>query len=90
MERTYRRLHEDGCQDAGHPLAQGWPQRFAGSWQDFIAFPQEIDPRRWLHERKMMMVGEFANAIIFWYFLRYNFCPKLSWPDLAHPGEGIW
>jgi hypothetical protein len=90
MQRTYKRLHTQGARDAGHPLARNWPTHFTGSWEEFVDFSHEVDPRDWLRAHQMMIVGELANAIIFWYFLRYNFCPKYSWPDLERPGGWVW
>lgn len=90
MQETYERLHTVGCRDAGHPLAQNWPTHFEGTWDEFIDFSQEVDGQVWLRKKGMMQVGICANAIIFWRFLRYNFCPKYSWPDLAAPGQGLW
>ena len=89
MQRTYQRLHTLGCRQADHPLARCWPDRFDGTWEDFTAFSQEVDPRIWLKQNQMMVVGDWANAIIDWFFLRYNFYPKYSWPDQDNPGKGI-
>jgi hypothetical protein len=89
MRSTYQRLHTTGCRRADHPLARRWPHRFKGGWEDFIRFTSEVDARVWLRWNQMMMVGHFANAIIDWFFLRYNFFPKFSWPDLDNPSGGI-
>jgi hypothetical protein len=89
MRSTYQRLHTEGCRQADYPLARHWPHRFDGRWEDFVDFRLEVDPRNWLQRNRMMMVGHLANAIIDWFFLRYNFYPKFSWPDLDHPGGGV-
>ena len=89
MRSTYERLHTRGCRNADHPLARCWPHRFEGTWEEFVDFSVEVDSRVWLRQNQMMMVGHFANAIIDCFFLRYNFRPKYSWPDLEGHGEAV-
>jgi len=89
MRSTFGRLHDEGCRNADHPLARSWPHSFEGDWEDFVDLSSEVDPRVLLRRNGMMMVGRLANAIIDWYFLRYNFWPKYSWPDLKGAGGGI-
>jgi len=80
MQLTYERLTVS-CRDADHPLAREWPDRFEGSWDDFIGFDVEVDPRPLLEKKKMVRVSRLANASIAWNCLRYCFSVKYSWPD---------
>lgn len=89
MRNTHHRLCTAGCRDADHPLARNWPARFEGDWEAFIDFTVEVDSQKKLRQDRMMMVGHFANAVIDWHFLRYNFFPKFSWPDPDRSGEGM-
>jgi hypothetical protein len=81
MRGTYLRLHEQGPDQRDHPLAQGWPQRFEGSWDDFVDFSQPVELREWLASQGMMVVSRWPNAVIDRRFLRYNFYPKPEWPE---------
>ena len=90
MRKTYHRLHAQGCKDADHPLAREWPHSFAGTWDEFTDFSQEVDPRPLLSRSKYIMIGERASAIIAVYFLRYCFAVKESWPDFRRSGAGIF
>lgn len=89
MKSTYERLIQEGCRDADHPLARDWPSRYEGSWESFVDFCVLVDPRPLLENRRMIMVGERATAIIAVYFLRYCFAVKESWPELDRSGAGI-
>jgi hypothetical protein len=87
MERFNRaafdKLSKDGARHADHPLARrgGWPARFTGSWTDFSTFSRSVDSLMLLKTRRMVLVSRWNSATISQHFLRYNFKPKLEWPD---------
>jgi hypothetical protein len=87
MRETYQRLHEEGRYQRDHVLASGWPRRFEGTWDDFVAFSQPVEPREWLSSQPDIAVSRWPNAIIEKHFLCYNFCPKLAWPDSRSSGS---
>lgn len=65
-----------------HPLKQRWPEKFEGTFADYLDFSgQVIDTREWLQKKKMMIKSNWSNAVLQQYFLRYNFHPKYDWPD---------
>jgi len=80
---AFDKLSKDGARHADHPLARrgGWPARFAGSWNDFSTFPRSIDTLALLKAHRMVLVSRWNSATINQHFLRYNFKPKLEWPD---------
>ena len=80
---AFEKLSKEGARHADHPLARrgGWPSRFAGSWTDFSTFPRTVDALALLQSRQMLLVSRWNSATINQYFLRYNFKPKLEWPD---------
>src|SRR5215510_7177037 len=41
---TYEKLSKEGHRLIEHPLAQAWPRRFGGTWQDFTNFSVLVDP----------------------------------------------
>ena len=80
---AFEKLSKDGARHADHPLARrgGWPARFTGSWTDFSTFPRAVDALALLQSRRMLLVSRWNSATINQRFLRYNFKPKLEWPD---------
>jgi hypothetical protein len=82
QQSTYRRLNEAGHRLLNHPISQrlGWPQKFKGSWEEFVNFSRLIDPLESLDKTKMARVTRWNNATINQYFLAYNFRPKTEWP----------
>lgn len=82
---TYQKLATAGARAADHPLARlhGWPRAFAGTWADFSRFDRPVDLRRLLRTRPMIAVSRWNSATLNQRFLRYNFKPKLEWPDGA-------
>jgi hypothetical protein len=84
-EGTFRKLSEEGRRLADHPLGlrQGWPRRFAGTWNDFINYSRLIDPLRLLDKTRMARVTRWNSATINQHFLPYNFRPKTEWPVSA-------
>jgi hypothetical protein len=81
-EGTFRKLSEEGRRLPNHPLGlrSGWPQKFSGTWNDFINFSKIIEPLDWLEKNKMAAVSRWNSATINQHFLRYNFRPKTEWP----------
>ncbi|MCI0393029.1 MAG: hypothetical protein MOB07_30215 [Acidobacteria bacterium] len=82
-EGTYRKLTEDGRRLKDHPLGirLGWPQKFRGSWEDFVNFSRFVEPLRLLDKNRMARVTQWNSATINQYFLTYNFRPKTEWPE---------
>lgn len=80
---AFQKLTTEGARAANHPRARrgGWPRRFTGTWADFSTFPRVVDALGLLHERRMVLVSRWNSATINQRFLRYNFKPKLEWPD---------
>lgn len=72
--------HNKASQMKRDPLARGWPNRFAGSFEDFTAFAVSFDPRPMLTERDLVFVSRWPMATINRYALRYNFAVKTEWP----------
>ncbi|RMF38791.1 MAG: hypothetical protein D6759_00445 [Chloroflexi bacterium] len=81
MRRTYRRLSTEGHRLRNHPLAAGWPATFTGTWEEFVDFSRLVDSREWLRRERTIFVSRWGNAVLDQYALRYNFHPKLDWPD---------
>jgi hypothetical protein len=81
-EGTFRKLSTEGRRLANHPLGirLGWPQKFAGRWEDFVNFSRLVEPLRLLDKTKMARVSRWNSATINQHFLTYNFRPKTEWP----------
>ena len=79
-QATWQKLHNQGRDGQGSPLAKSWPLRFEGSWQEFTNFSRAVDLEPRLRKGGMKMVSYFNNAVINRYFLRYNFAAKTEWP----------
>ena len=77
---TWQKLHNQGRNSQGSPLAKSWPLRFEGSWHDFTNFSKAVDLEPRFRKGGMAMVSYFNNAVINRYFLRYNFAAKTEWP----------
>ncbi|MDX2150860.1 MAG: hypothetical protein SFV54_09005 [Bryobacteraceae bacterium] len=75
MKRTFERLSTRGRDFPNSPLAEGWPLRFTGGYDDFIKFEKELPSPRW-----RMTVSCLNNAVLNRHFLRYNFAAKTEWP----------
>jgi hypothetical protein len=80
---AFDKLSKAGARHADHPLARrgGWPARFTGAWTDFSTFSRSVDALALLKSRRMVLVSRWNSATINQHFLRYNFKPKLEWPD---------
>ncbi len=90
MKRTYKRLKDEGALNKDTPLAKRWVSYFKGSWEDFVNFSNRVEVATFLKKKNMIIIGEYCNAILKWYFLHYNFNPKYSWPNVNSQDEGIW
>ena len=90
MKDTFNRLKNEGARNKDAPLSKKWPSYFNGGWKDFTDFSQMVKTEDYLKKSEMISSGLYANAIIKWYFLHYNFNPKYSWPKIDSSGWGIW
>jgi hypothetical protein len=81
-EATYQKLHTEGRRLISNPLALrlGWPDRFTGTWKEFVDFSRPIDAVEFIDRTKMVKVSRWNSATIDRYFLTYNFRPKTEWP----------
>ncbi len=77
----YRKLSTVGRRHQESPLGKSWPKKFTGTWEQFIDFSRLVDPGGLLARKRMIEVTCYANAVINRKFLRYNFRPKLEWPE---------
>lgn len=80
---TFDKLSTVGVREADHPLARrsGWPRRFSGNWAAFSTFGTPVDVLRPLRTKRMILVSRWNSATINQHFIRYNFKPKLEWPE---------
>jgi hypothetical protein len=62
------------------PLARGWPERFVGSFEDYVQFPVPDDPRPLLRERALVWVSRWPMAVLNRFAVRYNVAVKTDWP----------
>ena len=81
MRGTYQKLNTVGRRALDSPLGRGWPQKFTGSWKDFVNFSRRIEPLDWLDRRGYIKVSCWNSAVINRHFLLYNFRPKTEWPS---------
>jgi hypothetical protein len=79
MRRTYEHVKVGG-RVPEHPLKKFWPDRFEGSWDDYISFTETVDPINHLHRKPLILKTEWVNAALFTYGVPYNFHPKMEWP----------
>jgi hypothetical protein len=91
-EATFTKLRMEGRRLIDSPLARrlGWPERFAGSWADFINYSRVIEPLEVLERTQMTKVSRWNSATINQHFLGYNFRPKTEWPveKAGKPADG--
>ena len=80
---TYQKLRSEGRRLPDHPIGRrlGWPARFDGAWEQFVAFSKPVSFLELLDERKMIRVSRWNSAVINQHFLPYNFRPKTEWPQ---------
>ncbi len=79
---TWQKLARDGRRSPDHPLSRrlAWPEKFEGSWEQFIGFSRLVDPTPLLDRHRMVSVSRWNSAVINQQFLAYNFRPKTEWP----------
>jgi hypothetical protein len=79
---TFEKLRTEGRRLIDHPIGRrlGWPERFAGDWNQFVAFSRLVDPLSLLDKTRMASVSRWNSATINQRFLTYNFRPKTEWP----------
>jgi hypothetical protein len=65
------------------PLARGWPEEYAASYEAFTTFSVLNDPVPMLKSRDLVYITRWPNATLNRYCLRYNFAWKLEWPWLV-------
>ena len=73
-----------GSRRAEGPYVKDIPDRFKGTRLEFTQFVEEVDLKERLEDgrlRKLIVVSEFANAVIDQWCLPYNIYPKPDWPD---------
>lgn len=66
------------------PYVKDIPERFNGTRLEFTQFVEKVDLKEMLEDgrlRKLIVVSEFANAVIDQWCLPYNIYPKPDWPD---------
>jgi hypothetical protein len=82
-EAAFRKLKEEGRRRIDDPIARRlkWPDRFEGTWRDFIDFSHLIDPLAMFDRTMMAVVSRWNSATINREFLTYNFRPKTEWPE---------
>ncbi|MCH7858489.1 MAG: tetratricopeptide repeat protein [Candidatus Marinimicrobia bacterium] len=78
--RSRFQAHVKSTRNPDHPLAKGWPKRFEGTWEEYIAFDRYINLADFIGEKKMVIKSRWSNAVIDQYFLDYQFFPKREWP----------
>ncbi len=79
LEKHWQRARggRDGPPD---PLARGWPERFGGSFEEYVDFAVSTDPLHKLDERRLVWVSRWPMAVLNRYALRYNVAVKADWP----------
>jgi alkaline phosphatase len=88
-EAIYKKLSTKGHQSLHSPFAKHWPQKFTGSFHDFINFSKPVDLSQALRSKGYMMVSCLNNAVINRYFLPYNFAVKTEWPEWICEDLGV-
>jgi hypothetical protein len=80
---TWRKLTTAGRRARDNPIAAraGWPATFDGDWRAFAKFPTHIDPLPMIQQRRTALVSRWNAAALNRWLIRYNFRPKLEWPD---------
>lgn len=69
-----------GRQGPVNPLARGWPEKFPGTYEDYLEFSEPVDPRVLLEQRGIVWVSRWPMAALNRYGLRYNVAVKADWP----------
>jgi hypothetical protein len=76
MRGTYEKLTRVGREAQASPLGALWPLRFTGTWADFSRFPRAV-----VLKPRHVAVSALNNPTLNRRFLRYNFKPKVEWPQ---------
>jgi hypothetical protein len=63
-----------------NPLARGWPEKFTGSFEDYVKFDEPVDSRQLLQQKDIIWVSRWPMAALNRYSLRYNVAVKADWP----------
>ena len=69
-----------GRQGPADPLARGWPEKYPGSYEDYLKFTEPVDPRVLLEQKAIIWVSRWPMAALNRYSLRYNIGVKPDWP----------
>lgn len=86
LRENWRRLHEEGTRRPEHPLARGWPQRFAGSFREYEQFEERrFDLAGRIKDTAYGLKSRWGNAALDQHFLPYNFSAKPDWPWQMEP-----
>lgn len=79
MKKTYLEVSRGG-RLPDHPLKQGWPGGFAGTYDDYVDFSRPLDTADWLRQKGKIGKTAWSNALLQQHYLPYNFHPKYDWP----------
>lgn len=79
LRKHWEQAHR-GRQGPADPLARGWPEKFPGSYADYLKFSDPVDPRVLLERRGIIWVSRWPMATLNRYGLRYNVAVKADWP----------
>lgn len=69
-----------GREGPANPLARGWPEKYPGSYEDYLKFTEAVDPRGLLLQKGIIWVSRWPMAALNRYGLRYNVAVKADWP----------
>lgn len=79
LRRHWEQAHR-GRPGPANPLARGWPEKFPGSYEDYLRFAEPVDPRVLLDRKGLIWVSRWPMAALNRYSLRYNVAVKADWP----------
>jgi len=80
MEKHFHEVSQGG-RAKDHPLKRWWPERFEGTFRDYLDFSNTLDTGSVLAAKRKMCKAAWSNAVLQRDFLPYNFHPKFDWPD---------
>ncbi|AJY74044.1 tetratricopeptide repeat protein [Paenibacillus beijingensis] len=80
MKQTYEHV-KSGGRVPEHPLKRFWPKGFEGTFDQYLEFPDVVDPLDWLEKKPLMFKTRWVNSVICTHGLLYNFHPKMEWPE---------
>lgn len=70
-----------GGRSSEHPIKQGWPQAFEGTFEQYLDFSQKEPCEQFLHQPYRIMKTEWANAEMYTNVTPFLFSPKPEWPN---------